>query len=80
MLTLALSEQIISKALIIARQNNFNIAIAVTDSHGDLMGFARIDNASSQAGLLAQNKAYTRYHSKCMISVGVKNDLGKVLS
>jgi peptidyl-prolyl cis-trans isomerase C len=23
---------------------------------------------------------YTRYHSKCMISVGVKNDLGKVLS
>jgi multiple sugar transport system substrate-binding protein len=24
--------------------------------------------------------AYTRYHSKCMISVGVKNDLGKALS
>jgi hypothetical protein len=24
-----------------------------------------------------QCQAYTRYHSKCLISVGAKNDLGK---
>jgi hypothetical protein len=24
-----------------------------------------------------QTHAYTRYHSKCLISVGAKNDLGK---
>lgn len=35
------------------------IAVAVVDTHGELLGFARMDGVSVQAGLLAQNKAYT---------------------
>jgi hypothetical protein len=27
-----------------------------------------------------KGRLYTRYHSKCVISVGTKNDLGKVLN
>lgn len=42
-----------------AGQNNQNIAVAVTDSHGELVAFYRMDGVSVQAGLLAQNKAYT---------------------
>ena len=29
------------------------------DTHGELLGFMRMDGVSVQAGLLAQNKAYT---------------------
>ena len=42
-----------------ARANNQHIAICVTDSHGELLCFSRMDDASLQAGVLAQTKAYT---------------------
>lgn len=33
--------------------------MSVCDTHGELLAFSRMDNVSVQAGLLAQNKAYT---------------------
>lgn len=51
--------KIINTTLELAASQELSIAVAVTDSHGELLGFARMDNASVQAGLLAQNKAYT---------------------
>lgn len=50
---------LIQTALEIANARKQNIAVAVVDSHGELLGFARMDDVSVQAGLLAQNKAYT---------------------
>ncbi|MGZ3183304.1 MAG: GlcG/HbpS family heme-binding protein [Telluria sp.] len=35
------------------------VALAVCDDHGELLAFLRMDGASLQAGVLAQNKAYT---------------------
>ena len=35
------------------------IAVSVCDTHGELLGFMRMDSVSLQAGVLAQNKAYT---------------------
>lgn len=35
------------------------IALAVSDDHGELLAFVRMEGASLQAGVLAQNKAYT---------------------
>tara|TARA_R110002012_G_scaffold55100_1_gene140758 strand:- start:2510 stop:2935 length:426 start_codon:yes stop_codon:yes gene_type:complete len=46
-------------AITSARANNQHIAICVTDSHGELLCFSRMDDASLQAGVLAQTKAYT---------------------
>lgn len=46
-------------AITAARENNQHIAICVTDSHGELLCFSRMDDASLQAGVLAQTKAYT---------------------
>ncbi|WP_104047950.1 GlcG/HbpS family heme-binding protein [Vibrio jasicida] len=50
---------LIQTALEIATARRQNIAVAVVDTHGELLGFARMDDVSVQAGLLAQNKAYT---------------------
>ncbi len=52
-------QTLIQTALEIASQRKQNIAVAVVDTHGELLGFARMDEVSVQAGLLAQNKAYT---------------------
>ncbi|MGI9941549.1 GlcG/HbpS family heme-binding protein [Vibrio alginolyticus] len=52
-------QTLIQTALEIAAARKQNIAVAVVDSHGELLGFARMDDVSVQAGLLAQNKAYT---------------------
>lgn len=35
------------------------IAVSICDTHGELLGFMRMDSVSLQAGVLAQNKAYT---------------------
>ena len=35
------------------------------------------DITKKLSGKLYVDKGYTRYHSKCLISVGAKNDLGK---
>lgn len=52
-------QTLIQTALEIATARKQNIAVAVVDTHGELLGFARMDDVSVQAGLLAQNKAYT---------------------
>ncbi|NOI72963.1 GlcG/HbpS family heme-binding protein [Vibrio owensii] len=52
-------QTLIQIALEIAADRKQNIAVAVVDTHGELLGFARMDDVSVQAGLLAQNKAYT---------------------
>ncbi len=52
-------QTLIQTALEIATTRKQNIAVAVVDTHGELLGFARMDDVSVQAGLLAQNKAYT---------------------
>ncbi|EKO3836948.1 heme-binding protein [Vibrio harveyi] len=52
-------QTLIQTALEIAADRKQNIAVAVVDTHGELLGFARMDDVSVQAGLLAQNKAYT---------------------
>ncbi|EKM28052.1 GlcG/HbpS family heme-binding protein [Vibrio harveyi] len=52
-------QTLIQTALEIATARKQNIAVAVVDTHGELLGFARMDDVSVQAGLLVQNKAYT---------------------
>ncbi|WP_375753290.1 heme-binding protein [Vibrio sp. HN007] len=59
MLSLNNVQLLINTAIEAATANQQTIAISVCDTHGELLGFARMDNVSVQAGLLAQNKAYT---------------------
>jgi glc operon protein GlcG len=42
-----------------ADANGQQVAIAVADDHGELLAYVRMDGAALQAGVLAQNKAYT---------------------
>lgn len=58
-MNLKLAQTIIQKALEIAKKRNLEIAIAVTDEHGETTCFARTDRSSYHAGVLAVNKAYT---------------------
>ncbi|MFM2587575.1 GlcG/HbpS family heme-binding protein [Vibrio sp. TBV020] len=53
------ASRLIKYAIEQAELNQQEIAVAVTDSHGELVAFYRMDGVSVQAGLLAQNKAYT---------------------
>jgi len=53
------ASRMIKYAIEQAELNQQEIAVAVTDSHGELVAFYRMDGVSVQAGLLAQNKAYT---------------------
>ncbi|MEZ9289639.1 heme-binding protein [Vibrio lentus] len=59
MLNQKIVQQLVYSALDIAGHNNQAIAVSVCDTHGELLAFFRMDNVSVQAGLLAQNKAYT---------------------
>jgi glc operon protein GlcG len=59
MLNQKIVQQLVYSALDIAGHNNQSIAASVCDTHGELLAFSRMDNVSVQAGLLAQNKAYT---------------------
>lgn len=52
-------QMLIEAALTKAESAGQAIAVCVCDTHGELLGFVRMDNVSVQAGLLAQNKAYT---------------------
>ncbi|MBC7005717.1 heme-binding protein [Photobacterium sp. BZF1] len=52
-------QMLIEEAITKAENAKQPIAISVCDTHGELLGFVRMDNVSVQAGLLAQNKAYT---------------------
>ncbi len=55
----AIVETMLAKSVEAAASQGQAIAVAITDSHGELLGFVRMDKVSVQAGLLAQNKAYT---------------------
>ncbi|OED71494.1 hypothetical protein A143_18000 [Vibrio splendidus ZS-139] len=59
MLNQKIAQQLINVALETAENNQQTIAVSVCDTHGELLAFLRMDNVSVQAGLLAQNKAYT---------------------
>ena len=59
MLNQKIVQQLVYSALDIAGHNDQAIAVSVCDTHGELLAFSRMDNVSVQAGLLAQNKAYT---------------------
>ena len=59
MLNQNLVQQLVEKAVDIAGNNDQAIAVSVCDTHGELLAFLRMNNVSVQAGLLAQNKAYT---------------------
>ncbi|WP_373943653.1 heme-binding protein [Vibrio chagasii] len=59
MLNQNLVQQLVDKAVDIAGNNDQAIAVSVCDTHGELLAFMRMNNVSVQAGLLAQNKAYT---------------------
>lgn len=59
MLNQKLVQQLVDKAVDIAGNNDQAIAVSVCDTHGELLAFLRMDYVSVQAGLLAQNKAYT---------------------
>jgi glc operon protein GlcG len=53
------AQNIIAVALAKADKGKVQIAIAVVDKSGELVAFARMDDASPQASLLARSKAYT---------------------
>ncbi|ANO34268.1 hypothetical protein BCU83_10950 [Vibrio breoganii] len=59
MLSHKIAHQLLNKAEQIATQKEVTIAVSVCDTHGELVAFSRMDGVSVQAGLLAQNKAYT---------------------
>ncbi|MCG7588121.1 heme-binding protein [Photobacterium sp. OFAV2-7] len=59
MLTLKQVQTLIEAAITKAENAGLPIAVCVCDTHGELLGFVRMDNVNIQAGLLAQNKAYT---------------------
>ncbi|USD67599.1 heme-binding protein [Vibrio sp. SCSIO 43136] len=52
-------QAMIAKAVELASNNQQAIAVSICDTHGELLGFLRMDGVSLQAGVLAQNKAYT---------------------
>ncbi|MFA0570779.1 MAG: GlcG/HbpS family heme-binding protein [Vibrio gallaecicus] len=59
MLNLSLAQHLVNTALDLARSRNQSIAVSICDTHGELISFSKMDEVSVQAGLLAQNKAYT---------------------
>lgn len=52
-------QALINQAIDKAESAGQFIAVSVCDTHGELLGFMRMDSVSLQAGVLAQNKAYT---------------------
>ncbi|MDN3613876.1 heme-binding protein [Vibrio gallaecicus] len=59
MLNLSLAQHLVNTALDLARSRNQSIAVSICDTHSELVSFSKMDEVSVQAGLLAQNKAYT---------------------
>ncbi len=48
-----------NQALDLAKAKRVEIAVAITDGHGELISFAKMDGAAFHAAKLAQNKPYT---------------------
>jgi len=53
------SQAIVDTAIAIANEWKVSVSVAVTDSHGDLMAFARMDEALLVSICVAEGKAYT---------------------
>ncbi|MBM7037989.1 GlcG/HbpS family heme-binding protein [Vibrio ulleungensis] len=58
-MNLEFAQRIVQCALQQATSNDQSVAVAIVDSHGELISFAKMDECSFQAALLAKNKAYT---------------------
>lgn len=58
-LTTAAVKAILAHAESTARANNWNLSIAVTDAASDLLGFIKLDNASTGTVQIALGKART---------------------
>ena len=59
MLTADAVKSLLASAEATAKQNKWNVAIAITDAAGDLLGFLKLDNASTGSVQIAQGKART---------------------
>ena len=59
MLTADAVKSLLANAEATAKQNKWNVSIAVTDAAGDLLGFLKLDNASTGSVQIAQGKART---------------------
>ncbi len=58
-LTVAAVKTILATAEAMAKQNSWNVSIAVVDAGGDLVGFLKLDGASVGTVQIAQGKART---------------------
>ena len=58
-LTAAVVKNILATAEATAKQNNWNVSIAVVDGGGDLVGFLKLDGASVGTVQISQGKART---------------------
>ena len=59
MLTAEAVKSLLASAEATAKQNKWNVSIAVTDAAGDLLGFLKLDNASTGSVQIAVWKART---------------------
>ncbi|WP_309671657.1 heme-binding protein [Gemmatimonas sp.] len=59
MLTADAVKSLLLSAEATAKQNKWNVSIAITDAAGDLLGFLKLDNASTGSVQIAQGKART---------------------
>ncbi len=59
MLTADAVKNLLASAEASAKQNKWMVSIAVTDAAGDLLGFLKLDNASTGSVQIAQGKART---------------------
>jgi glc operon protein GlcG len=66
------AQSLIKAAMAIADERNVAVSVAVVDSHGDLVAYGRMDQATIQSGVLAQAKAYTAARERILSS-----DVGK---
>src|SRR6187402_3861677 len=58
-LTVAAAKNMLTAAEAMAKQNNWNMSIAIVDANGDLVAFLKLDNASLGSVQVAQGKART---------------------
>jgi glc operon protein GlcG len=53
------AQSLVETAIAIAKERQVAVSVAVVDSHGDLVAYGRMDQATVQSGVLAKAKAYT---------------------
>lgn len=62
-MTLEQAQKILNFIQAYANENNLHLAAAVTDSHGELISFFKMDNCSLQSGVLALTKPIPPHES-----------------